>query len=79
MLSYVHTFRAHQAGEPVTEGLQLDYAAATSEELSKAYSSVAKGLAVLEENPRGNLGTVMRGHLNIIVAEQQKREGGTSA
>jgi hypothetical protein len=73
MLSYTHTLRAHAAGEPVTDALRLDYAAASDAQLATAYASVAKGLAVVEENPRGTLGPTLRRHLNIIVDEQQNR------
>ena len=73
MLSYSHTLRAHAAVQPLADALRLDYAEASGEELDKAYANVAKCLGVLEETPRGELGTLMRRHLNIIVEEQQKR------
>jgi hypothetical protein len=41
--------------------------------LKSAYSDVAKGLAIFEETPRGNLAVALRQHLNVIVAEQQRR------
>lgn len=72
-MNYHHTSRAHKDGQPVDAALQLDYAEASADELGKAYTNVAKGLAVVEENPRGELGPVLRRHLNIIVEEQQKR------
>ena len=61
--------------ESLTPNLVLaeHYAACSSEQVAKAYANVAKGLAVVEENPRGTLGASLRRHLNVIVAEQQKR------
>ncbi|QIX61836.1 hypothetical protein HER32_11855 [Hymenobacter sp. BT18] len=49
------------------------YATCSDEQVATAYSNVAKGLAVFEETPRGELGLALRRHLNVIVAEQQKR------
>lgn len=49
------------------------YAACSSEQVAKSYSAVARGVAVFEETPRGELGPALRRHLNVIVAEQQKR------
>lgn len=74
MLSYSHALRAHKLNESVTNALVLDYAESSSSDLGKAYANVAKGLAVVEETPRGNLGPALRQHLNVIVAEQQRRE-----
>ena len=75
MLSYARTLRAHAAGEPVSDALRLDYADATDAQLTTAYTTVAKAIAVAEEYGRTHTVTVQREHLNIIVAEQQKRGG----
>ncbi|MDO7846460.1 hypothetical protein Q5H92_08835 [Hymenobacter sp. M29] len=48
------------------------YARCSPEQRATAHSNVAKGLAVVEEHPRGTLGESLRQHLNIIVAEQRK-------
>jgi hypothetical protein len=53
--------------------LVAKYTFVTDVQLSSAYSDVAKGLAIFEEIPRGTLGPALRQHLNIIVAEQQRR------
>ena len=79
MLSYGHTLRAGAAGQPVAEALRLDYAAATEAELATAYANVARGMAVVEETPRGELAATLRRHLSIIVEEQQLREGAVAA
>jgi hypothetical protein len=55
--------------------LVAKYTFVTDGQLTTAYSDVAKGLAIFEETPRGNLGPALRQHLNIIVAEQQRRGG----
>ncbi len=55
--------------------LVAKYTFVTDQQLTAAYSDVAKGLAIFEETPRGNLGPALRQHLNIIVAEQQRRGG----
>jgi hypothetical protein len=68
--------------EPPPIGNDLDlpwlvakYTFATDAQITSAYSDVAKGLAIFEETPRGNLAKALRQHLNIIVAEQQRRGG----
>ena len=58
---------------PELPWLVAKYEQATATQLARAYRDVAKGLAIFEEVPRGNLGPALRQHLNIIVAEQQKR------
>jgi hypothetical protein len=58
--------------------LVAKYTFATDTQLTSAYSDVAKGLAIFEETPRGNLGPALRQHLNIIVAEQQRRGRATA-
>jgi hypothetical protein len=63
---------------PISNDLDLSWLAAkytfaTEAQVASAYSDVAKGLAIFEETPRGNLGPALRQHLNIIVAEQQRR------
>ena len=55
--------------------LVAKYTFTTDAQLKAAYSDVAKGLAIFEETPRGTLGPALRQHLNIIVAEQQRRGG----
>ena len=58
--------------------LVAKYTFVTNGQLTSAYSDVAKGLAIFEEVPRGNLGPALRQHLNIIVAEQQRRGRATA-
>jgi len=50
------------------------YATCSDEQVAAAYSSVARGLAVFEETPRGELGPAIRRHFNVLVAEQEKRK-----
>jgi hypothetical protein len=50
------------------------YAACSEQEVNAAYTAVARGLAVLEETPRGELGPALRRHLNVIAAEPQRRK-----
>jgi hypothetical protein len=59
--------------EPDLPWLVAKYTFVTTPQLKSAYSDVAKGLAIFEETPRGNLAVALRQHLNIIVAEQQRR------
>jgi hypothetical protein len=59
--------------EEVGPALATHYEVVATDELAKAASEVARGLAVFEEIPRGNLAIALRGHLNVIVAEQQRR------
>lgn len=54
--------------------LVAKYTFVTDSQLKAAYSDVAKELAIFEETPRGTLGSALRQHLNVIVAEQQRRE-----
>jgi hypothetical protein len=60
-------------GEPELPWLVAKYTFASTAQLANSYSDVAKGLAIFEEVPRGNLAVALRQHLNIIVAEQQRR------
>jgi hypothetical protein len=66
------------APEAELSWLVAKYTFATEAQLKSAYSDVAKGLAIFEEMPRGTLGPALRQHLNVIVAEQQRREGATA-
>lgn len=50
------------------------YATCSDEQVAKTYSAVARGLAVFEETPRGELGPALRRHLNVLAAEQQRRK-----
>jgi hypothetical protein len=59
--------------EPELPWLVAKYTFASGTQLTAACSDVAKGLAIFEEVPRGNLAVALRQHLNIIVAEQQRR------
>jgi hypothetical protein len=59
--------------EQVGPALVAHYETVATDELAQAANEVARGLAVFEEMPRGNLVPVLREHLNIIVAEQQSR------
>jgi hypothetical protein len=61
------------APEQIDAALAAHYETVPTNELATAYTSVACGVALYEETPRGTLGTALRGHLNIIVAEQQRR------
>ena len=60
--------------EQIDAALVAHYETVPIDELPLAYTSVARGVALFEETPRGNLTTALRGHLNIIAAEQQRRE-----
>jgi hypothetical protein len=62
------------APEQVLPALAAHYQTVPTEQLAPAYTCVAKGVAIYEETPRGTLGQSLREHLNVIVAEQQKRE-----
>jgi hypothetical protein len=59
--------------EEIDSALATHYEVVPAEELAQAAGEVARGLALFEETPRGTLGLALRGHLNIIVAEQQRR------
>ncbi|MDO7887968.1 hypothetical protein [Hymenobacter cheonanensis] len=59
--------------EQVSNALAAHYQQVETAELTQAASEVGRGLAIVEEGPRGTLGTALRGHLNVIVAEQQRR------
>jgi hypothetical protein len=59
--------------EQIDAALAAHYETVPTNELATAYTSVARGVALYEETPRGTLGAALRGHLNIIVAEQQRR------
>lgn len=59
--------------EQVGPALAAHYANVETAGLAQAAGEVARGLAVVEETPRGTLGPALRVHLNIIVAEQQRR------
>jgi hypothetical protein len=61
------------APEQVDGALVAHYENVPVDELAKAASEVARGLAIYEDTPRGNLASALRGHLNIILAEQQRR------
>lgn len=61
--------------EQVGPALAAHYAEVPTDELAQAAGEVARGLAVVEETPRGTLGPALRAHLNIVVAEQQRRTG----
>jgi hypothetical protein len=50
------------------------YATCSDEQVANTYSNVARGLAVFEETPRGELGPALRRHLNVLAAEQQRRK-----
>jgi hypothetical protein len=64
--------------EQVGAALAAHYETVPTNELAKAYTNVARGVALFEETPRGTLGTALRGHLNIIVVEQQSRGEATT-
>jgi len=59
--------------EPELPWLVAKYTFASDVQLTAAYGDVAKGLAIFEEVPRGNLAVALRQHLNVIVAEQNRR------
>jgi hypothetical protein len=61
--------------EEIGPALAGHYEAVLADELAQAASEVARGLALFEETPRGTLGSALRRHLNVIVAEQQRRGG----
>ena len=63
----------HGTPEQVLPALAAHYQTVPTDQLAAAYTHVAKCLAVVEEVPRGTLGTALRDHLNVIVAEQQGR------
>lgn len=64
--------------EPALPWLVAKYTSVSDADLARAYADVAKGLAIFEETPRGNLAKALRQHLHIIVAEQQVRGGATA-
>ena len=66
------------APEQVGPALAAHYQNVETTELAQAASEVARGLAIVEETPRGSLGPALRQHLNIIVVEQQRREEATA-
>jgi hypothetical protein len=55
------------------------YATCSEEQVASAYAAVARGLAVLEVTPRGELGPALRLHLKVLAAEQQRRKEGQGA
>lgn len=59
--------------EQIGPALAAHYETVATDELAQAAGEVARGLAVVEETPRGTLGAALRSHLNVIVAEQQRR------
>ena len=59
--------------EQVAPALAAHYQHVETTELAQAASEVGRGLAIVEETPRGTLGAALREHLNVIVAEQQRR------
>ena len=60
---------------PAPETVLADYYATCSDErVAAAYADVARGLAVFEETPRGELAAALRRHLNVLATEQQKRK-----
>jgi hypothetical protein len=59
--------------EQIGPALAAHYQQVETAELAQAASEVGRGLALVEETPRGTLGTALRGHLNVIAAEQQRR------
>jgi hypothetical protein len=61
------------APEQIGAELAVHYETVATTELAQAAGEVARGLAVFEETPRGTLGPALRAHLNVIVAEQQRR------
>jgi hypothetical protein len=59
--------------EQVGPALAAHYITVSAADLAQAAGEVGRGLAVVEETPRGTLGAALRAHLNIIGAEQQRR------
>lgn len=59
--------------EEIGPALAAHYQTVPTDELAQAAGELARGVAVFEEMPRGNLAAALRGHLNVIVAEQQRR------
>ena len=60
---------------PTPELVLAEYDATCSEqEVSAAYTAVARGIAVLEQTPRGERGPARRRHGHVLAAEQQRRK-----
>ena len=64
--------------EQILPALAAHYQTVPSDQLAKAYACVARSVALYEETPRGTLGASLREHLNVTVAEQQKRGEATA-
>jgi hypothetical protein len=60
--------------EQIGPALVTHYQDVPADELPTAYTRLARAVALFEETPRGTLGPALRAHLNIIAAEQQRRE-----
>lgn len=74
-MSYQHLSISALRDSPAPEVvLAAYYVTCSPAQVAAAYSDVAKGLAVFEETPRGELGPALRRHLNVIVIEQQRRK-----